>query len=279
MQVQCVSAATYSLEQLAAIFTRSFEGYFYPLTTTAEILAVRVRCEQIDLVRSLVLTVAGVPAGIALLALRDDRAWCAGFGIMVAQRGQGLARQLIAELVAQARAAKAAHFSLEVLTRNEPAIKAYVGAGMTITRDLHVFEWNASKPHQAQFNPEQGRLTVVEPYDLLHHFARLHAVKPAWQYDLPALLIKPNLQGVALIEDGAVCAYVLCAERADEAIIQDVAAANAQDVVPLLRYLQSHYTKLVRVNEPANSPLAEAFFSTGFVETDRQHDLELSEVF
>src|SRR3954466_10842646 len=77
-QVTFASAAAYTLDALGDIFTRSFENYFYPGTTTAAILAARVRTEQIDLQRSLVMRVGDAPAGLALLGLRSDRAWCGG---------------------------------------------------------------------------------------------------------------------------------------------------------------------------------------------------------
>src|SRR5262245_39558349 len=75
-QVTFAPAAAYTLDTLGDIFTRSFENYFYPGTTTAAILAARVRTEQIDLQRSLVMRVSDDLAGIVLLALRGDRAWC-----------------------------------------------------------------------------------------------------------------------------------------------------------------------------------------------------------
>ncbi|NJN19332.1 MAG: GNAT family N-acetyltransferase, partial [Oscillochloris sp.] len=79
--VSFASAATLSLEALADLFTRSFEGYFYPGTTTTALLARRVRTESIDLLHSPIVLRDDVPVGIALVARRDRRAWCGGFGI------------------------------------------------------------------------------------------------------------------------------------------------------------------------------------------------------
>src|SRR3954447_17636378 len=106
-QVTFMSAASYTLESLGDIFTRSFENYFYPGTTTAAVLAARVRTEQIDLQRSLVMRVGDEPAGIALLGLRGDRAWCGGFGVMLPFRERGLAHKLAAAMLDQARQAGA----------------------------------------------------------------------------------------------------------------------------------------------------------------------------
>jgi len=102
-QVTFAPATAYTLDALGDIFTRSFENYFYPGTTTAVTLSARVRIEQIDLYRSLVMQVDDDLAGIALLGLRGDRAWCGGFGVMLPFRGRGLAHALATAMLEQAR--------------------------------------------------------------------------------------------------------------------------------------------------------------------------------
>jgi GNAT superfamily N-acetyltransferase len=102
-QPQFLPASSFALDALADIFTRSFEAYLYPIATTAESLARRVRAEQIDLHHSLVMLVGGEPAGQALIAIRGDRAWCSGFGVMLPFRGRGLSRQLAAAMLDSAR--------------------------------------------------------------------------------------------------------------------------------------------------------------------------------
>src|SRR5579859_6427042 len=116
--IRFVSGAEASLESIADLFTRSFAGYFYPILANAEALAIRVRNEHIDLYHSTIMIIDEQPAGLALLALRRDRAWCAGFGIIEPFRGRGLAHPLMGELIAQTRKAGAARLALEVLTRN-----------------------------------------------------------------------------------------------------------------------------------------------------------------
>src|SRR4051812_28928051 len=96
-----VPASSFALDALAEIFTRSFEAYFYPSTVTAEQLAARVRMENLDLQRSLVILLGEQPVGVALLGLRGERAWCGGFGVMLPFRGRGLAHQLAAAMLDQ----------------------------------------------------------------------------------------------------------------------------------------------------------------------------------
>src|SRR5829696_8107769 len=141
-QVTFAPAAAYTLDALGDIFTRSFENYFYPRTTTAATLSARVRIEQIDLYRSLVMQVGDDLAGIALLGLRGDRAWCGGFGVMLPFRGRGLAHALATAMLEQARQAGARGCGLEVLTRNQRALNTYARAGFQPLRDLQVLEWH-----------------------------------------------------------------------------------------------------------------------------------------
>jgi GNAT superfamily N-acetyltransferase len=272
--IEYAPTAAFSLEVLAELFTRSFEGYFYPAVLTAEGLAWRARIEAIDLWRSVVLHVGGQPAGIALLSVRGATAWCGGFGIMPAFRGRGLAHGLAAELVSRAQEAGAARLRLEVLTRNQQALRTYERAGLRTFRDLLVLEWR--RPEEWSPPGTQDDVPQAEPRALLSHFDALHRHEPAWQRDLPSLLARWPLEGYALDDPLRPTAYVL-ARPGDEgaALIADLAALDATDAMPLIAALQVRYQRLTSVNEVAGSPAAQALLAAGFVEADRQHEMEL----
>ncbi|HRC77075.1 MAG TPA: hypothetical protein PLO33_15450, partial [Kouleothrix sp.] len=73
---QFVPASAFTLDALADLFTRAFEGYRYAMRVTASLLSDRIAGENIDLHRSLVVLLGGEPAGVALLGLRGAQAWC-----------------------------------------------------------------------------------------------------------------------------------------------------------------------------------------------------------
>jgi GNAT superfamily N-acetyltransferase len=279
MQVTFAPAASYSLDALGDIFTRSFENYFYPGTTTAAILSARVRTEQIDLLRSLVMRVADDPVGIALLGLRGDRAWCGGFGVVLGYRGRGLAHALAAAMLDQARQAGARGCGLEVLTRNQAAITTYTRAGFKPVRDLQVLEWHGPQaPGQDASAGEDGsrRSSIAEsqPAVLLGQFVALHPAPAAWQRDLSALLVRGGMRGLALLDGEQLRAYALLTAMPDGgARIDDLGAEDAGQATPLLAALQARYAHLISVNEPSDSALTPAFAAAGFVEVDRQHEL------
>jgi RimJ/RimL family protein N-acetyltransferase len=293
-QLHFVSASSFALAALADIFTRSFEEYFYPGTTTGEILAQRVRVEQIDLHRSLVMLLGDEPVGLALLARRGDRAWCGGFGVVLPLRGRGLSHQLAVAMLEQARQANARRFSLEVLTRNERAIKTYIRLGMRTRRDLQILEWRRSEDepenkeqgtknreaqHSREMSMDDGRRTidvveVEEPARLLDRFAALHPAPAAWQRDLPSLLTRGGFRGLGIEEAGMTAAYAIYQANADGiARIEDLGAQRTDQAVALLAALQARSQRIVTVNEPTDSPLTTAFLSAGFTEIDRQHEM------
>lgn len=270
--IRFVPASTFSLETFADIFTRSFEGYFYPGITTAPILALRTRVEQIDLQRSLVMLVGEEPAGQALLALRAERAWCGGFGVAANFRGRGLSHPLAAAIIDQARQANATAFQLEVLTRNEKAVKTYTRAGLAIRRDLHVFEWRSD----GAALPADTALEEASPAELLAHYGRLHPVQAAWQRSLPSLLVRGGMRGLALRQGGELRGYVLYSGGAEAGRIEDLGATDADAAAAVLRGLQGRFPRLLSINEPADSPLTPAFAACGFNESDRQHEMHLA---
>jgi RimJ/RimL family protein N-acetyltransferase len=288
-------ASAFSLDALGDIFTRSFENYYYPGVTTAAVLAARVRTEQLDLHRSLVMRLGDDVAGIVLLGLRSDRAWCGGFGVTLPFRGRGLAHELATAMLDQARQAGARGCGLEVLTRNQRAIKTYARAGFQPLRDLQVLEWRRpqeppefgvqgedqqtmgqvqKKLRQQEDDNLQSSIAQRHPTSLLAHFAALHPAPAAWQRDLPALLVRGGMDGLALMEEERLRAYALLTPTPDRgARIEDVGADDVERAATLLLALQARYARLISVNEPVDSALTPAFEAAGFIEVDRQHEL------
>jgi GNAT superfamily N-acetyltransferase len=270
--IEYAPAATLSLEALAELFTRSFEQYFYPATVSAADLSWRVRVEDIDLWRSLVLRVGGEDAGVALLSIRPGAAWCGGFGVTLPRRGRGLAHGLAAEMVAQALEAGVARLRLEVLTRNQRAYKTYERAGFRVTRDLLIVEWR--REGRPPFAPPEVR--AADYRLLLRSFDALHPHEPAWQRDLPSLLTRGPLQGYALGDPEQPRAYALVQPLGEDiARVVDLAADDAEAAGEVLTALQARFVRVSSVNEPEGSPQALALLAAGFAEVDRQHEMDI----
>ena len=266
-----VPASAFTLEAFADLYTRSFAGYFYPMTQTVAGFSARVRIDHLDLHHSMVLLVNDVPAGQATLGLRGTQAWCGGFGIALEFRGRGLGPPLFAQFVARARAAGATHLALEALTRNAAALKVYTGAGLRIARETRLFEWTSDGP-----DPKPIDWAKADLMQIARHFHRLHAVAPVWGRDLPSLLLRPGLREIALNSHGDRAGYVVLSVNDNTARIVDLAAESADVATALLTQLQASFAKVISFDEPADSPVTAAFDLCGFHEFDRQYELKLA---
>jgi GNAT superfamily N-acetyltransferase len=275
-KLKIISAASVTLEELAAAFVAAFAGYFYPMPLTAEQLSRRVRFEHLDISRSLLAYDADKLVGMALLGLRQHVAWVGGFGITLEYRGRGRARELMTALVEEARRAQALTLTLEVLRQNSAAIHLYERAGMTTARELIIYEReaNAASPSHSK-----AQLMEAPPIELLQHFQRLHAHPPAWQRDQAALLVMEGLQGLYLGEREMPQAYALFREGPNEkTYIVDLAARHPAEASALCAGLTAHaHQKSLRIiNEPESSIFCEALKAHGFVESERQHEMRMA---
>lgn len=279
--LKIVPAATLSLEAFAVAFTNAFKGYFLPVVLNDVWLARRVRLEQYDLSNSLVAYDGDEVAGIAALAVRGRRGWCAGFGIVPELRGRGRGRELMTAFVARARAAGLRRLSLEVMAPNVAARRLYERAGMSVTRDLLVLERAAggesdgreTKPART---PRRARAPKEAPAEeLLAHYTRLHAEPPAWQRELASLLAA-DLRGLYLGPRARPRAYALTGQSQDgNTYISDLAAAGDADAEEMCAALARMPGALRIVNEPEQGPFAAPLLRHGFTEGIRQHEMTM----
>jgi ribosomal protein S18 acetylase RimI-like enzyme len=138
--VNLVAGSTLSVADLAELFTRAYEGYYVPMRVDEQTMRSMVEWWDIDLDRSRVAVEDGEHVGVANLAVRGDRAWIGGIGVVPSARRHGLGRQLLEAVIAEAPGS----VSLEVLVQNEPAIGLYESLGFERTRLLEV--WSLKEP-------------------------------------------------------------------------------------------------------------------------------------
>jgi GNAT superfamily N-acetyltransferase len=264
------SAGEMSVVELAVAFNAAFEGYFYPPNMTAELLARRMRIEQIDIHHSLVAYDGKEFVGFALMAIRGEFGWCGGFGITPEHRGHRRAGELMSAFLAEARRAEVKRLSLEVLTRNTVAKRLYERAGMKVSRDLLILE-RSGEPVVCDSPLE---LREAAPLVLLRHFSRLHLQPPAWQRDLPSLLVSDGVRGFYLGEISSPDAYALSMSRDDGVTyLIDLASADAKSAHVLSARIAQRPGMLRVINEPQDSLFITTLRAYGFVEKDRQHEM------
>lgn len=264
-------ASSFTLDEYAGIFARSFAGYYYPMSMTVQVMAARVRTENIDLHRSVILMAGDEPVGQATMAIRGDCTWCGGFGIAPEFRGKGYAAPLFAEFLVQAQQAGVKHLTLEALTKNERALKVYTSAGMKIVRQTRLFEWLHPSPE----NVAEAAWPPADMAMVAENFHRLHEVAPAWARDLPSVMMRAGLKQIKFEADGRVSAYALLSAGDGTTRIVDFAADDFFVSISLLQIMQMSSAKITSIDEPADGPLTHAFELMGFREFDSQHELAI----
>lgn len=274
---QFVPASRFTLETLAALYTRTFEGYVMKAIITPAQLETFIRVEDLDLDLSPVLCVGAEMVGFATVGMRGSEAYCRGFGVTVPYRGKGLAHALCEEMIRQARNAGARTMTLGVLIENQGAVKTYLRAGFRPARELHSVAWRRAVTRLVSGDKEEAtsfeNVCEIEPRRALEHFAAFHPGRAVWNRALPSLKKMNDLQGRAIVKNDTVCAYVLFRTGESEMEILDLGAARARDGVTLLCALQQDYPQIVCYNEPAESPMHAAFRASDFVVTYRRYEM------
>jgi GNAT superfamily N-acetyltransferase len=234
--VSLVAADTLTTEELAELFTAGYEGYYVPINVDAAAFEYMVAAWDIDLSRSRV----APGEGCCNLAIRGERSWIGGIGVVPAARRKGLGRKLMEAVLEVAPPL----VTLEVLEQNEPAIKLYESLGFERTRVLEV--WSLPDPPLVE-------VETVDP-------TTLGQTDLPWQRadeSLPESYERIEVDGGAMLFRGG-------------SVLQ-LAAPNEEVAAKLL----SRGTKFQYVNVPEGDVASAALRNLGGELQLRQHELIL----
>lgn len=268
---------------LTDLFNQIHEGSAYPSDATPELLLGELQAEGVDLERSPVIAIAGEPAGLALLGLREE-AWLGALGVRSAYRGHGLSRRLLDALVESARRAGPDLLRLEVLKDNREGINLYTGAGCQVQRRLLALH---SQRPRLPVGPR--RLLPVFPLEPAVAVARAghgRLQKACWQRRPATLLGYIGLYrtvAYVAVRRHAPAGYMLVRPVEGGILIMDLAVAPAaarrrRDVVTaLVAELIRAYPgrSLSLMGEPAEEGVADALAGLGFTQVDTQYEMIL----
>lgn len=272
------SATDLAIPDLAALFSRCYEGYFVPIKVDASALERMIRAWSLDLEASRVLFEDGSPSGMAMLGRRGSRGWIGGMGMIPERRGNRGGRVLMEAVLEQARARRLERVDLEVLEQNSPAIRIYESLGFETRRMLDVWTRPAGEPPPDDLAHEAVPLEVAE--GLAHH-AELHAEPSPWQRDLPSLTtIQPELRAFGARAGDRIEACVMARGDAKGIAIEDLGMApeGAERMIEAalcaaLRSAPGAAASLV--NLPAGHAAETALTAAGFMVRLRQKEMSL----
>jgi ribosomal protein S18 acetylase RimI-like enzyme len=155
------SAAETSIEELATLFTRAFEGYVGgTIQFTRDSFLGFVCHDNIDLTLSRLLMNGEQPIGLALLARQGWTSRVAAMGIIPEAQSQGKGGWFLAELIGEAKARSDRRMVLESITQNTRAVQLYQRADFSILRRLFGYSVQPETPTTG------AELTEVDIYEV-----------------------------------------------------------------------------------------------------------------
>jgi GNAT superfamily N-acetyltransferase len=270
--IAILPAEQLSRSALAALWNAAYEDYFVPVSFDAQRFARHLRRADVDLGLSRVLMAGGEPAGLSLVALREARAYLAGFGIVRARRRRGFARLLIEVQLAALPSAGVGELALEVIEMN-PARTLYSHTGFEAIRPLELLEGTLDA---CAMEP-----VALDPVELAAVHQRCSAVaRPTWRRELPTVLdalVHENAAAIGVRRGETVVGYAALPEPArhdgtllDAAAIDEAAAHSLLDMLSSVR----PGTRWRLVDEPGDSPFFRAAQARGLVPVMRQIEMK-----
>ncbi|MCF7688191.1 MAG: GNAT family N-acetyltransferase [Cephaloticoccus sp.] len=177
MTLEFSTVKAFGLPEAAELLTHAFADYLVTIKFNAEMLQQMVPADSLDLDRSLVVHREGEPAGIILLARRNDRCRVAGMAVVPAARRLGVGRAMMERVINDARRRGDRAMVLEVIEQNGAAVRLYEKLGFTKVRRLVGF---AGSPPSAD-----APVTDLTGVDLPVFAAMLSAHEPPdWPWQL-----------------------------------------------------------------------------------------------
>ena len=275
-------AASLSSSDLAALFTRGYEGYLTPVSVGAADFENMVLTNDLDLDASCVGVQNGSPVTFALLGARGPRGWVGGMGVIPEARGRGHGRAVMERIIAAARAGAIADLDLEVLEHNRHAARIYEALGFRDHRWVDVWVRDPGALARLPGDPAAGGATTLAVDACLELHAAYHHTRSPWQRDLQSLRHwAPRLSAVGVRDAGRIAGFVLYRATDDRLNLADLAIAPGADIAPVAGALADLIAArpgctTMLVNLPSDDPFAVVLRELGAQIRLRQREMTLA---
>lgn len=272
-------ASHYSYEELTDIYNQTRVDYIVPMPMNARRMKDYVTNYDINLDASVVSFYDNEVCGVAMLGLRDDRAWITRLGVIPGGRGRKNGSFLMDALLQQARVYHANLVQLEVIGGNEPAHKMFSKFGFEETRELLIIRRPPGPPQSEKPLPG-ATITPLDEAGILTCLAK-RPPGDSWVEETPSLENTGQLHGYSLdLADGEHGWIVFHASAFQMAHFVVDATPGAYDdiVLALLHHVHSeHAGKDTKIeNVPVKHPSWSLFQRAGYVESFRRVEMLLT---
>jgi ribosomal protein S18 acetylase RimI-like enzyme len=249
---------------LTALFNDAFSDYLVPMRLDEEAFAGHVEINDIDLSASPVAFDGDRPVALALVAIRGDDAWIGGMGTVPSERRRGLGEAVLVAGLDAARERGCRTAWLEVIDRNDPAVRLYERLGFQRERDVIVWSLDGRDDASAP-----ARTPTVD--DAHEWIAGHRPSREPWQRTdaaLAGMRERRPLRALAVDRDGAIAAAMI---HDDTPTVMQIAALDEAAATDLLRGRGMRMS-----NAPAGEPASRALEGLGARMVARQHEMRIA---
>lgn len=165
--IKLIPASRFTVAQLTAIYNQTRVDYMVPMPMNEARLVEYITTYDVDLEHSLVASQDGQMLGVAMLGIREDRAWLTRLGVIPNTRRSGVGMALCEGLLEQAEDLGIHFQMLEVIKNNVPAHTLFLKLGFYEVGELLVLRRSPVIPPPDPIVADAQRLDRIEALDLV----------------------------------------------------------------------------------------------------------------
>ena len=269
-----IPASEFTLDELTGIYNQTRVDYMVPMPMNAARLAEYISVYDVDLEHSLVAMQENDLRGVAMLGVREGRAWITRLGVIPTTRRSGVGEALMVGLLEQAEKLNIQFDMLEVIKNNTPAHTLFLKLGFYEIGELLVLRRSPVIPPTDPVVADAQRLDRHEALTLV---GRDRGTQP-WTNQSESLFNAREVSGLHLtLADGS--RGWLVYQRQKFTLTRFIYKTEVGDPVKLayafLSHLHHQYPRLDThlENIQINDPHLPAFYQMGYVESFRRIEM------
>jgi ribosomal protein S18 acetylase RimI-like enzyme len=278
--MELVPATQFSLEELTDAYNESRVDYIVPMPMNVARLDEYIHFYDVDLSASWVAVRGQTKLGLAMLGVRDERAWITRMGVLPDGRRHGIGGALMERLMESAAERELDVIWLEVIKDNDPGHRLFLKYGFEATRELVV----ARRPPTHEVRPPAllegvkiSQVSTLHRAETLRRMARREE-RPNWLVQTETMRNIPTLSAflVELSNGGrgwvsySVSMFQLTRIYVD-VLEGDPATITAAALLTLHRY--NPVQDAIMENMPLADPRWDGFKAMGYFEVFRRIEM------
>jgi ribosomal protein S18 acetylase RimI-like enzyme len=273
VDIKLLPASQFTIDDLTGIYNQTRVDYMVPMPMNAARLAEYISVYDVDLEHSLVALQGDELRGVAMLGVRDGRAWITRLGVIPTTRRNGVGEALMIGLIEQAERLNIQFNMLEVIKNNTPAHTLFHKLGFYEIGELLVLRRSPTPP-PLPIIADARRLERSESLILV---GRDRGTQP-WTNQSETLVNASEISGLYLtLADGS--RGWLVYQRQKFTLTRFIYKTETGDPVKMayafLSHLHHQYPRLDTQleNIQVNDPHLPAFYEMGYVESFRRIEM------